>query len=238
MKWIEIKGSVGEQMLRYTLALSMNKGGDEVGVTGASEKFHATFPALPRFQQKRISLTDWISRAFGSNQNDCTDWLSYKYAESLGNNIHSYFSIAPSQIPADFASIMPKLQCDNVVAVHVVHSDKGLCSCTPDYYNWAISGMQQWLGDVRFVVLTDNLNLTRQWLKINTGDAAWVQLPQRQHTLIFHLMQQAAHCITSGTIESWWGAWLNNNPDKIVVVPKSDAHSRLSPLYWTIVPIT
>ena len=134
MKWIEIKGSVGEQMLRYTLALSMNKGGDEVGVTGASEKFHATFPALPRFQQKRISLTDWISRAFGSNQNDCTDWLSYKYAESLGNNIHSYFSIAPSQIPADFASIMPKLQCDNVVAVHVVHSDKGLCSCTPDYY--------------------------------------------------------------------------------------------------------
>ena len=132
MKWIEIKGSVGEQMLRYTLALSMNKGGDEVGVTGASEKFHATFPALPRFQQKRIGLTDWSSRACGSNQNDCTDWLSYKYAESLGNNIHSYFSIAPSQIPADFASIMPKLQCDNVVAVHVVHSDKGLCSCSPD----------------------------------------------------------------------------------------------------------
>ena len=238
MKWIEIKGSVGEQMLRYTLALSMNNKADGVGVTCANEKLFATFPSLPRLQLKRISLADRIGSALGGRQNDGTDWISYKYAESLGNNIHSYFSIAPSQIPADFASIMPKLQCDNVVAVHVVHSDKGLCSCTPDYYNWAISGMQQWLGDVRFVVLTDNLNLTRQWLKLNTGDAEWVQLPQRQHTLIFHLMQQAAHCITSGTIESWWGAWLNNNPDKIVVVPKSDAHSRLAPLYWTIVPIT
>ena len=46
MKWIEIKGSVGEQMLRYTLALSMNNKGDGVGVTCANEKLFATFPSL------------------------------------------------------------------------------------------------------------------------------------------------------------------------------------------------
>ena len=62
MKWIDIKGSLGEQMLRYTLALSMNNKGDGVGVTCANEKLFATFPSLPRLQLKRISLADRIGR--------------------------------------------------------------------------------------------------------------------------------------------------------------------------------
>ena len=89
-----------------------------------------------------------------------------------------------------------------------------------DYYRQAMSLMAGRVQDVRFFIFSD--------------DMAWVQENLRaEHPMIFvgsdrsnqdyddlRLMSCCRHHIIANSSFSWWGAWLNRRPDKIVVAPQ------------------
>lgn len=238
MEWIEISGGVGERMLRYSLALSRNAQGEDVGVEVLDDVLRGLFPALPHLPERRPGIAGMLRRMMGREHAVAVaPWMNKEVVESLGDEVRDYFDLAPAAIPGCFAGIAGKLQGEDTVAVHVTRRGIDSCRCTPDYYNWAIAGVRQWLGDVRIVVVTDNLAFTRRCLHTDGAQVEWVELPQKYHRYIFHLLRQAGHCIVGDTLEGWWGAWLNASPDKIVVAPKT-LPPALVPYYWTVIPVT
>ena len=58
MKWIEIKGGIGEQMLRYAQAMAESVRGDDVELVCADEGLWSVFPRLPHLKMRRYTLAE------------------------------------------------------------------------------------------------------------------------------------------------------------------------------------
>lgn len=113
----------------------------------------------------------------------------------------------------------------NAVSIHIRRGDyvklqhvHGLCGL--DYYTKAVKYIEKYVDNPHFFVFSDDMQWVRDNLKIdfpceyidfNHGrDSAWD----------IWLMANCKHNIIANSSFSWWGAWLNKNPNKIVVAPK------------------
>jgi hypothetical protein len=106
------------------------------------------------------------------------------------------------------------------VAVHVRRGDYMTPTnlqyhhpCSPEYY---IEAMSKFDSKTKFVVLSDDLEWCRQQSFFN-GCEFW-QGKDLAHDM--YVMTKAKHNIIANSSFSWWGAWLNQNYDKIVIAPK------------------
>jgi len=84
------------------------------------------------------------------------------------------------------------------------------------YYDQAIALFP---GDVTFVVFSDNCSWTREFMKEKLKGRRAVYVCNQDYIDLF-LMARCKHNILVNSTYSWWGSYLNRNPDKIVVSPK------------------
>jgi hypothetical protein len=110
--------------------------------------------------------------------------------------------------------------CPNTVCIHVRYYF-GEVPHQPEYRQfdeeYFEQAMQLFSNDVTFVVISDNINFAKK--VISTKDRNVVFIENEPYYIDFFIQTFCKHNIISNSTFSWWGAWLNQNPEKIVVRP-------------------
>ncbi|NLP40967.1 MAG: alpha-1,2-fucosyltransferase [Veillonellaceae bacterium] len=148
-------------------------------------------------------------------------WQSEQYFTDIASVIRADFT--PTTISARSLQIAERMNSCQSVSVHVRHGDythSTIHRMLPlSYYNKAMNYLEQRFANLRWFVFSDDLPWCKQAFvgKSNLEFNEKVD-PQCDYEEIW-LMSQARHVITANSTFSWWGAWLNNHPRKIVITP-------------------
>lgn len=153
-------------------------------------------------------------------------WQSEKYFKDIREIILGEFTFPP-EIRERFQNMCKQMQTENSVSIHVRRSDylSGQNAkvygniCTEKYYENAIAYIENVIEKPQYYVFTDDLEWARDYFKgekytivdVNRGKDSYADM---------YLMSQCKHNVIANSSFSWWGAWLNQNPDKKVLAPK------------------
>ena len=120
---------------------------------------------------------------------------------------------------------LESLEDVETVSIHVRRGDylkeKSLQSvCDRDYYHRAIKTISECVESPRFIVFSDDPEWCRTEFAFikpiivnwNNGNESYKDM---------QLMSKCKHNIIANSTFSWWGAWLNSNTNKKVIIPKN-----------------
>lgn len=161
---------------------------------------------------------------------------SYLYFKDIDQIIRKEFTLK-SPLPNAAQKIAELMKKSESVCLHIRRGDYVTLksanqfhgTCSPDYYHRAINiimeKMQndpQKLGNLNFFIFSDDTNWVKQNIKI-PGPAKNIHYVSELGFYNYEelaLMSYCKHNVIANSSFSWWGAWLNNNPNKTVIAPK------------------
>lgn len=124
---------------------------------------------------------------------------------------------------------------NNTVSIHVrrgdyISNDKaaqhhGVCGV--EYFFNAIKTIEEKIDQPKFIFFSDDI----EWCKATFSKLSnTIFIEPRTNSLEcddLYWMSQCAHHIISNSSYSWWGAWLNNSEEKIVIAPSKWVASQI-----------
>jgi hypothetical protein len=150
---------------------------------------------------------------------------SEKYFSPIAASLRDDFALSQSLSP-EMTEISELAHEANSVMIHVRRGDyvnnaktlkvHGVCS--PSYYEAAIEFMSQRLSRPRFFVFSDDIVWAKKNLKLGSN-TLFVVGNYNDPAIDIHLMAKCRHHIIANSSFSWWGAWLGQNEEQVVVAP-------------------
>jgi hypothetical protein len=170
-----------------------------------------------RFQHKILKVLD--------NTYLDGNWQSEKYFKNIENIIREEI-ILKEVVNENLKQLTQRIQENNSVSLHIRRGDyttvkvqRVLKLCSPKYYHQAIEFIKHKTKKPTFFVFSDDIEWVKDNIETNTP-TIFVSNGNLEDYEELMLMSKCKHNIIANSSFSWWGAWLNNNPDKIVITPK------------------
>ena len=188
-------------------------------------------PQLNRFSYRSYVIEPSFNYWVGINtlkENIYLDgyWQSERYFISFADKIREDFTFK-QPLSNQNADIADKISRVNAVSLHVRRgdyiSDKRnafIGVCTLDYYKTAIEIIKTQVDNPMFFVYSDDINWVKNNLVLDKTAVFVNHNLGHESYNDMRLMSLCQHHIIANSSFSWWGAWLNNSPNKIVIAPK------------------
>ena len=154
-------------------------------------------------------------------------WQNEKYFNIYRHDVLKNFTFKPFDDEANL-KLSDLIKKNKSVSIHVRRGDytnntlyKGICDI--EYYKNAIKKAKDLTTPNLFCIFSNDIT----WCKKNLYqfiDAPIIYVNWNFNDNSFKDMQLMTYCninIIANSSFSWWGAWLNCNPDKIVIAPKT-----------------
>ena len=233
MNVVKLYGGLGNQLFQYAFGKAMRAKGTFVRYDNSWFFMRADNPPrtylLDKFDthviigaMKKGRTLNEVPLKYKKNMDfltmDNTDFYGYwqhpGYFASVLPALKQEFKVLKEYYTLEYIALREKIIMSESISLHVRRTDyiliNGHYLLGLDYYNAALKSMPK--GKV--FVFSDDI----PWCKANfIGDYTFVDQPDY---LAFDLMRLCKHNIIANSTFSWWAAYLNNNPDKLVITPR------------------
>lgn len=157
----------------------------------------------------------------------CGYWQSERFFEGAADRIRSELRASLPLSTALGARFADLATAGPVVSMHVRRTDLVTNptanayhgTVEKDWYETAMALMRERLGICQFLVFSDDLAYCRSAFGGRPDVHFHEPVPKESDVWDLRLMADCRHHIIANSSFSWWGAWLNDRPDKIVIAP-------------------
>lgn len=128
------------------------------------------------------------------------------------------------------------LKNKNTVSIHIRLTDylrHPAVLCRQDYYNAAIQYVRTTIPNPYFIVFTDDPQMARKRYEFQ-DNVYWISDDGYKDYEELDIMSRCRHNILARSTFGYWGAWLNQNPEKLVIVPRRWLGGRLYEKNWKV----
>jgi len=250
MKSIQIKGGLGNQLFQYAYGRNLelsgkkiifdisfyNRGKAKIDTPRDFKLNSFNIETKAQFLNNKHSLLENLIEKILVKIKLKRDgfFQSEKYFLDIRNILLKEFTLK-SPLSTKSQQVLQLIQTTpNSISIHIRRGDyvqdkktnafHGTCS--PKYYKNAlefisskITKQNSNLLDIRLFIFSDDIN----WVKENMlfpYPTTYVSSPEIPDYEELILMSKCQHNIIANSSFSWWGAWLNQNPNKIVIAPR------------------
>ncbi len=147
------------------------------------------------------------------------------------------FIISKLYISDSATEIIEKVKKENSVAIHIRKGDyPEEWLVKPKFYHLAIKQIQRKFKYIKLYIFCEDL----EYAKCTLGDeyeAVFVSEVDKFSDLEeFTIMSSCKHQVTSNSTFSWWSAYLNKHPEKVVISPETKIFKRsFYPKKWIVI---
>lgn len=167
-------------------------------------------------------------------------WQSELYFKDISHEIKNCFSLdsfTPNQYTLD---VYNRIKEKQIISIQIRRGDyvthkrysKEIGALDISYYHLAIEEVKKLIqkpSPIHFIIISDDIAWCNKNLKI-TDNVDFISQEKNKvgYFSDLWLLTKSNHSIISNSTFSWWGAWLSEKPESIIIAPKNWNRNKVS----------